>query len=486
MPYKNPETKRLKDKEYREKNKERLKKYHKCRYEEKKDDILKSKREYYSRTREHHLEKMREYNRLHKAERKERDVANKKHIQEYDRTYYKQRINSDVNYKIRRNLRSRIAKALRGIGEKSEKTTDLLGCTVEEFKAYIESQFKDGMSWENYGHSVWHLDHKIPCSFFDLTDAEQQKKCFNYTNIRPLWASDNLSKGNKLNILLKGVLEYSYSTEECAREYKLLQTKTGDFSSKQHLNKIVLTNQPHFYEEENRLWKENKDNVRQFIVDNRIRYIGKDEYHLTDKEALRAFKISGKYFGFTHFNPLWIRAFIEKYNIKTMYDPCGGWGHRLLGASKIDLYIYNDLDFRTVEGCKNIATTHGITNTVFYNNDCRSFKPLETYECVFTCPPYYNLEIYNDTKYKNLDDYKQFWYNTVNSSLKDSVKYFAYVINDTYYDILKEVCSNVGLVHQEDISLGTYVNHFNKENTTKSEKLVVWASYNMGKGSKYA
>jgi hypothetical protein len=78
---------------------------------------------------------------------------------------------------------------------KHGKTVELLGMTFAEFRPYIESLFKDGMSWENHGE--WHLDHIKPCASFDLSKEEEQKKCFHYTNLQPLWAKDNLIKGKK-------------------------------------------------------------------------------------------------------------------------------------------------------------------------------------------------------------------------------------------------------------------------------------------------
>jgi hypothetical protein len=78
---------------------------------------------------------------------------------------------------------------------KCKKTLELLGCSLEEARNYIQSKFKEGMTWENYGLYGWHIDHIIPCASFDLKDPEQQKKCFNYTNLQPLWWHENLSKG---------------------------------------------------------------------------------------------------------------------------------------------------------------------------------------------------------------------------------------------------------------------------------------------------
>jgi hypothetical protein len=92
--------------------------------------------------------------------------------------------------------RKRVWDALHG--NKSKKTQELLGCCSTELKLYLEQKFKDGMSWENYGLYGWHVDHIIPCASFDLTDLEQQKKCFHYTNLQPLWAEENLEKGSKV------------------------------------------------------------------------------------------------------------------------------------------------------------------------------------------------------------------------------------------------------------------------------------------------
>ena len=68
----------------------------------------------------------------------------------------------------------------------------LLGCTVQEFKRKLEDQFQSGMNWNNYGK--WHIDHIRPIAMFDLTDFEQQRQCFHFSNFQPLWAKDNLRK----------------------------------------------------------------------------------------------------------------------------------------------------------------------------------------------------------------------------------------------------------------------------------------------------
>jgi hypothetical protein len=100
---------------------------------------------------------------------------------------------TDPAFRILKNLRSRIRVAIKGV--KSDTTENLLGCTIPEFKAYLESKFLPGMSWENYGKFGWHIDHIIPCAKFDLTTEEGQRACFIYTNQQPLFWQDNLKKG---------------------------------------------------------------------------------------------------------------------------------------------------------------------------------------------------------------------------------------------------------------------------------------------------
>ena len=103
--------------------------------------------------------------------------------------------NNDFNLKLKCNIRRRILLVLKGIG-KSQNTLNLLGCTIPEVKSYLESKFLPGMTWENHGVHGWHIDHIIPCAFFILTDYQEQKFCFHYTNLQPLWAKDNLKKSD--------------------------------------------------------------------------------------------------------------------------------------------------------------------------------------------------------------------------------------------------------------------------------------------------
>jgi hypothetical protein len=123
-----------------------------------------------------------------KVARKLWGQRNKAHCAEYKR----ERQRRDPQFKLAGLMRTRIYGALRGI-EKSARTEELLGCAVPLLRAHLEVQFRPGMSWDNYG--LWHVDHIKPCAKFDLRHASEQRKCFHYSNLQPLWAEENRRKG---------------------------------------------------------------------------------------------------------------------------------------------------------------------------------------------------------------------------------------------------------------------------------------------------
>jgi len=144
--------------------------------------------------REKNPEKVKELN-------KDWNKKNKRSRNAYVRQYEKNRKKVDIGFKLSKILRTRMWSALKS-NIKSNKTIELTGCTLIQLKKYIESKFYDHpttnekMNWDNYG--VWHVDHIIPCAQFDLSDPEQQKICFHYTNLQPMWGEQNLKKGARL------------------------------------------------------------------------------------------------------------------------------------------------------------------------------------------------------------------------------------------------------------------------------------------------
>lgn len=140
--------------------------------------------EYYTATKEQQLEKTRRYR-----------AVNKDSVNRYANEYQKMRRQQDPNFQLRCSLRSRLSHALKG-KMKLGSHIKLLGCTVDELRLRLESLFLPGMTWDNYTLKGWHIDHIRPLSSFDLSDPEQLKAACHYTNLQPLWATDNLSKGD--------------------------------------------------------------------------------------------------------------------------------------------------------------------------------------------------------------------------------------------------------------------------------------------------
>src|ERR1041384_4409195 len=112
---------------------------------------------------------------------------------------YKERYDNDPQFKIKHLLRKRIRKVLQG-ARKRASTSELVGCSWEHLMAHMQAQFKRGMSWKNLGvgRGNWSTDHIIPCDSFDLTNPEQQRICFHWTNLRPMWAVANCRKGARI------------------------------------------------------------------------------------------------------------------------------------------------------------------------------------------------------------------------------------------------------------------------------------------------
>lgn len=153
---------------YRNKYPEKIKEQRNKYYKNNKDSILARDKVYYEKNRDKIIKQKTEYD------------AKRRKI--------------DINYKISSNLRSRLYMAIRKNYKAGSAVRDL-GCSIAELKAHLESKFEPGMTWDNYGD--WHIDHIKPLSSFDLTDSDEIRLACNYTNLQPLWAKDNIIKGNQ-------------------------------------------------------------------------------------------------------------------------------------------------------------------------------------------------------------------------------------------------------------------------------------------------
>lgn len=151
---------------------------HKIYRDNNRDEISKKRRKYY-------------LDNIDITKNKDRDYRLKN--QDKLRQKRKEKYQIDSLHKLRVNLRRRINFYLKN---KNSSSFNILGCSVDFLKSYIEERFDVGMSWENYGINGWHLDHIVPLS--SAKNKYDIIKLCHYSNLQPLWAKDNLKKGNKI------------------------------------------------------------------------------------------------------------------------------------------------------------------------------------------------------------------------------------------------------------------------------------------------
>ena len=129
---------------------------------------------------------------------KARKTWQKKFEEKVGMPFSSYRLKTDPQFKLHCRLNTRVHKALERDGTvKANKTTQLVGCSIKELKDYLQAHWEKGMNWENYTKEGWHIDHIRPCASFDLTDNEQQKVCFNWRNLMPMWGQENMEKGDR-------------------------------------------------------------------------------------------------------------------------------------------------------------------------------------------------------------------------------------------------------------------------------------------------
>lgn len=274
------------------------------------------------------------------------------------------------------------------------------------------------------------------------------------------------------------ILKYPhvYTDNQLIKEYKRVTSLPGSYTV-YNRNKNILHFQPHFYEKEMKMLKDK--NIWNKLYANRIKHIGKDANKISLKDMLRGFKISGKYVGYSHFSAGVIKKFIEDYQSTQIYDPCSGWGHRLLGTGNTP-YIYNDIWNKSVEGVKKMIAFHNIQNKIVYNNDCTKFTPPENYDAVFTCPPYGNKEIYSTGEYKE-QEYTAMIDNMIKQAFidKKSAKIIGIIICHDYKALIENILIQNNLQIKDIHPIIKQHSHFCKavNSLTSGEFLIIAKKY---------
>lgn len=191
----NPEKVRDSLRRYYHDNKEKCSIDKRIRYEKNRDELKKKQREYNRKNRESIARKARQYREKNREIVAARNRDWKQRNREYVNNKAKEARQTDPMAALMQRVRVRLNDAIRRNGyKKSSKTNEILGCTWEELKLYFEELFKEGMSWQN--RSEWHIDHIIP-----IASAKSEKELIelcHYTNLQPLWAKENMSKGARM------------------------------------------------------------------------------------------------------------------------------------------------------------------------------------------------------------------------------------------------------------------------------------------------
>ena len=215
-----------------------------------------------------------------------------------------------------------------------------------------------------------------------------------------------------------------------------------------------------FYKRELELWNTNPlrngkwGTVQAFLYANRYKYLNKLPHELTDRMLLRAFRISGLHMGYTSFNSSLMRQVIEKYNVKSVYDPCAGWGERMMTCGKLGVsYEGCDINSELFEGYEKLAKLIDGFKSVLHNNDSANQLVTTNVDAVITCPPYKGIEVYSDNGAENLSDeeFAAWWSEVVKNCSYSKAKVFAVQTNQACRKVFADALEEQGWEFKEEL-----------------------------------
>lgn len=215
-----------------------------------------------------------------------------------------------------------------------------------------------------------------------------------------------------------------------------------------------------FYKRELELWNTNPlrngkwGTVQAFLYANRYKYLNKLPYELTDRMLLRSFRISGLHMGYTSFNSTLMRQVIERYNLKSVYDPCAGWGERMMTCGKLGVsYEGCDINFELFDGYKKLYELIDGFKPVLHNNDSANQLVTGDADAVITCPPYKNIEVYSDNGAENLSDeeFAAWWSDVVKNCSISQAKVFAVQTNQACRSVFEDALIAQGWEFKEEL-----------------------------------
>ena len=343
---------------------------------------------------------------------------------------------------------------------------------------YIECNF----SWTHGGH--WYDNDDISIWKNKSTNSAYYSNAINIWTVRDVNKRNN-AKTNKLNYVVFWTyqdfltwksLEFPIG-HDWEREYTWLPNRK--LSNHININKLSdgcqscsnLAKQmqfQEFFKRELALWSDNSfekyGTVQSNLYNNRLRYINKNPLELTDLEILRGLNISGKIRAYTTFDNTGMKIFLDKYKPTSIYDPCAGWGERLITCAYRNIeYFGIDINPEVVNGHRKIVSKFNLNRQFTVCTDsskCTSNK----YDTTFTCPPYWNTEIYTKNGAENLsyDSFLEWWKNVI---INSNSTLFAYQINQKYKTDMNNVLLECGYQFIEEIVVRNKSSHFTRRNS---------------------
>lgn len=215
-----------------------------------------------------------------------------------------------------------------------------------------------------------------------------------------------------------------------------------------------------FYKRELELWNTNPlrngkwGTVQAFLYANRYKYLNKLPHQLTDRMLLRAFRISGLHMGYTSFNSSLMRQVIDKYNVESVYDPCAGWGERMMTCGKLGVsYEGCDINSELFEGYKKLYELIDGFKPVLHNNDSANQLVTGDADAVITCPPYKDIEVYSENGAENLsdEDFAAWWSDVVKNCSFSNAKVFAVQTNQACRSVFMDALVAQGWTLKEEL-----------------------------------
>lgn len=232
-----------------------------------------------------------------------------------------------------------------------------------------------------------------------------------------------------------------------------------------------------FYHRELALWRENPEYrglpLRAFLYHNRLKYLGKTPAELSLSELMRSFTISGVLKSFTVFDTEMLSRVLDKYRIKSVYDPCAGWGERMLCCFQHGVkYRGVDVNEVLIPGYEQLRQDYGMAEQLFVYGDSSVILPDGHYDAVVACPPYGSLEIYSGVGAENLSpsNFEAWWAQVVSKCLAAKPRYFCIQTNQKCRDVFFAPVLAAGYVLIDELTYKQKrVSHFNRNKNTKRE-----------------